>query len=131
MELPDFPFPVRKSKRLLFFALMLIKLKLEGLLRIRNPLYGGHGDLELTIAKSADSDRRDGSEPFEHPKSPLFHSQSFSQWGCSHGVKGPTLVAKNATRMGHRPTSHIETRVRPVCPRIFDNADKVIEGGPS
>jgi hypothetical protein len=26
------------------------------------------------MAKSARSDSRDGSEPFEHPKSPLFHS---------------------------------------------------------
>jgi hypothetical protein len=64
---------------LLFFALMLIKLKLERLLRVRNPLDGGHRNLELTIAKSADSDSGDGSEPLEHPKSPLFNSQSFSQ----------------------------------------------------
>ena len=94
MELPEFPLLVGKSKRLLFSALMLIKLQLEGLLRIRNSFYRGHGDFELTIAKSAHSDRRDGSEPFEHPKSPLFHSQSFSQRGCYHGVEGPTLVAR-------------------------------------
>lgn len=55
------------------FALVLIKLNLESRLRIRNPLDGGQRDLELKIAKSADADRRDGSEPFEHPKSPLFH----------------------------------------------------------
>jgi hypothetical protein len=71
--------PGRKSKPLLFFALMLIKLNLERLLRVRNPLDGGHGNLELKIANSADSDSRHGSEPFEHPKSPLFHSQIFSQ----------------------------------------------------
>ena len=58
---------------------MLIKLKLEGLLRIRNSFYRGHGDFELKIAKSADSDSGNGSEPLEHPKSPLFHPQSFSQ----------------------------------------------------
>jgi hypothetical protein len=58
---------------------MLIKLNLERLLRIRNPLDGGHGNLELTIANSAESDSRHGSEPLEHPKSPLFHSQIFSQ----------------------------------------------------
>src|SRR5271169_1315331 len=58
---------------------MLIKLQLERLLRIRNPLDGGHGNLELKIAKSADSDSRDGSQPLEYPQSPLFHSQSFSQ----------------------------------------------------
>jgi hypothetical protein len=82
---------------------MLIKLNLEGRLCVRNPFYSGHRNLELKIANSADSDSRHGSEPLEHAKSPLFHSQSFSQWGRSHGVEGPILVAKDATRMGHRP----------------------------
>jgi hypothetical protein len=77
--MPGFPLQVRKSRLLVLFALMLIKLKLETLLRVRNPLDGGHGDLELKIANSADSDSRHGSEPLEHPKSPIFHSQSFSQ----------------------------------------------------
>jgi len=58
---------------------VLIELKFERLLRIRNLLQGGHGDLELTIAKSADRDSGCGSEPFEHSKSSLFHAWSFSQ----------------------------------------------------
>ena len=89
MELPEFPLLVGKSKRLLFSALMLIKLKLERLLRIRNPLDRGHGNLELKIANSADSDSRNGSEPLEHPQSPLFHSQSFSQLGLFKRRRGP------------------------------------------
>jgi hypothetical protein len=64
---------------------MLIKLKLQRPLRIRNSFYRGHGDFELTIAKSAHSDRRHGSQPFEHPQSPLFHSQIFSQSRCRRG----------------------------------------------
>jgi hypothetical protein len=67
---------------------MLIKLKLERLLRVRNPFYGRHGNLELKIAKRADSDSRHGSEPLEHPKSPLFHAQSFSQ----QSTKGARLL---------------------------------------
>jgi hypothetical protein len=63
-----------KSKGLFLFALVLIKLNLESRLRLRNPLDGGHGNLELKIAKRADSDSRHGPEPLEHPKSPLFHS---------------------------------------------------------
>jgi hypothetical protein len=53
---------------------MLIKLKLERLLRVCNSLGGGYGNGELAIAKSADSDSRDGPKPLEHPQSPLFHS---------------------------------------------------------
>jgi hypothetical protein len=70
---------VRKSNNLLRLTRVLIKLKFERLLRIRNLFYGGHGDFELTIAKSADRDSGCGSEPFEHSQSSLFHAWSFSQ----------------------------------------------------
>jgi hypothetical protein len=46
------------------------ELKPESLLRIRNPLHGGYG-LELAIAKSADPDSWDCTEPFNCPKIPL------------------------------------------------------------
>jgi hypothetical protein len=50
------------------------KLDAKTFLRIGNPLHRSHGNLELTIAESADSDSRDYAEPFEHPKSTLFHA---------------------------------------------------------
>jgi hypothetical protein len=37
-------------------------------LRVGNPLQIGHGDLELAIAKSIDSDRWGGTEPFNDPE---------------------------------------------------------------
>ncbi len=36
-------------------AFMACKLDPKTLLRVRNPLHGGHGNLELTIAKAANS----------------------------------------------------------------------------
>jgi hypothetical protein len=45
-------------------AIMPGKLKPESLLRIRNLLHGGYGHLELAIAKSADPDSWDCTEPF-------------------------------------------------------------------
>ena len=40
----------------------------ETLLRVRNPLQCSHRHLELAIAKSTDSDDRDGTEPFNDPE---------------------------------------------------------------
>jgi hypothetical protein len=51
------------------------KLKLESLLCVRDPPHGRHGNLELAIAKSADSDCGDRPKPFAHPKITLWHGQ--------------------------------------------------------
>jgi len=47
---------------------MVRKLDAKTLLRVCNPLDGGHVNLELAIAKRADSYSRDGAEPFKHSK---------------------------------------------------------------
>jgi hypothetical protein len=49
------------------------KLKPKTLLRIRNSLPGHHRNYKLAIANSADSDDRDGAEPFQHSKITLCH----------------------------------------------------------
>jgi len=54
------------------------KLKPESFLRVRNPFHGGHRNLELAIAKGADSDCRNRPKPFDHPKITLWHGQPFS-----------------------------------------------------
>jgi hypothetical protein len=59
-------------------ALVLGKLNPETLLRVRNPLEGGHRNLELTIAKSAESESRNRAQPFEHTKISLLHEQQFA-----------------------------------------------------
>jgi hypothetical protein len=51
------------------------KLKPKSFLRVRNPLHGGHRNLELAIAKGADSNCRDRPKPFGHPKITLWHGQ--------------------------------------------------------
>jgi hypothetical protein len=63
----------------LTLALVLSKLDPETLLCVRNPLHCVHGNLELTIAKSADADSRDSAQPFEHPKITFRHGSLPSQ----------------------------------------------------
>lgn len=53
--------------------MVLGELKLEILLRVCHPLQRSHGNLELTIARCAGADCRDGSKPVEDSKSALFH----------------------------------------------------------
>jgi hypothetical protein len=47
------------------FAIVFGELDPETLLRVGDPLHGGHGHLELPIAKSADSDSGDRAHPFD------------------------------------------------------------------
>ena len=49
-------------------AFVACKLNPKTLLRVRNPLQGGHGNLELTIAKAANSSCGYLTKPFDHPK---------------------------------------------------------------
>ena len=49
-------------------AFVACKLNPKTLLRVRNPLHGGHGSLELTIAKAANSSCGYLTKPFDHPK---------------------------------------------------------------
>jgi hypothetical protein len=51
-----------------FNAFVACKLKPKTLLRVRNSLHGGHGNLELTIAKVANSSCGYLTNPFDHPK---------------------------------------------------------------
>jgi len=56
---------------------MLGKLNPKALLRVCNSPEGGHRSFELTIARSADSNYGNLTEPFEHPKIALLHAVSF------------------------------------------------------
>jgi hypothetical protein len=61
--------------RILALAFVRGKLKPKSFLRVRNPFHGGHRNLELAIAKGADSDCRNRPKPFGHPKITLWHGQ--------------------------------------------------------
>jgi hypothetical protein len=61
----------------LVFALVFSELDPETLLRVGDPLHGGHGNLELPIAKSADSDSGDRAHPFDHSKIAFRHEHKF------------------------------------------------------
>jgi hypothetical protein len=63
----------------LAFALVFSELDPETPLRVGNPLHGGRGNLELPIAKSADSDSRDRAHPFDYSKIAFRHEHSFPQ----------------------------------------------------
>ena len=63
---------------------MFSELNPETFLRVGNPLHGGHGDLELSIAKSTDSDGGNCAEPFKDPKISFRHDGQTSylqKWG--------------------------------------------------
>jgi hypothetical protein len=62
-----------RHRPLLALAFVRDKLKPERLSRVCNPFQGGHGNLELAIAKSADSDCGDRPKPFNHSKITLWH----------------------------------------------------------
>jgi len=53
------------------------KLSRKARLSVLDPLHRGQGDGELAIAESADSNSRDCSQPFEHPKSAFFHDNGW------------------------------------------------------
>jgi hypothetical protein len=48
---------------------------------VRHRLHGGHGNLELEIAKSTDSDGEDCAKPFDDPKTTLWHCHLSSAFG--------------------------------------------------
>lgn len=66
-----------RSADIVALAFVRGKLKPESFLRVRNPFHGGHRNLELAIAKGADSDCRDRPKPFDDPKITLWHGQPF------------------------------------------------------
>ena len=60
--------------------------------RVRNPFHRGHGNLELTIARSSGTNCRDCSEPLEHAKSALFHTFEVSRCSTFHFKKGQRVA---------------------------------------
>jgi hypothetical protein len=77
-----FAYLISGLARILALAFVPGKLKPESFLRVRNPRDRGHGNRELAIAKSADSDSRDCAEPFDHPQITFSHRQSFRRQVC-------------------------------------------------
>jgi hypothetical protein len=59
--------------RLLTFAFVRGELEPKSFLRVRNSVHDGHRNIELAIAKSADSDCGDRPKPFHYPKITRWH----------------------------------------------------------
>lgn len=76
-----------RSASTLTLALVFIELNPKTFLRVVNLLQGGHGNRELAITKSADSDCGSGSEPLDHSKMTFFplvgHTRRTSQNSCA------------------------------------------------
>jgi len=56
-------------------ALVPVELLLKARLRIGSPAKGTHRNLKFSATKSADCERRSGSQPFDDPKATLDHVQ--------------------------------------------------------
>jgi len=58
---------------LLALALVFGELHPQTFLRVRNPVHGGQRKLEFSIAKSANSNGGNLTDPFHHPKIAFWH----------------------------------------------------------
>jgi hypothetical protein len=57
----------------LALALVLGELQPEALLGVRNPVHGGQRSFEFSIAKGANSNGGNLTDPFHHPKIAFWH----------------------------------------------------------